>query len=271
MKKIRFAALTALAIGLGLTVTFVQAENKKEARIPVTSPANGNQTFYYDEGLQTWFDSPTGSNAGRLGRDLNKALSALQSSDDDADRQAAKEILHAILGKMFDQDMERRESQLKEIRDQLTKMESKITKRAEKRDQIIQLRAEVLVNEQNGLGWGTTRAPSPQLQWDPFAPQPVTGPRFMNPGAWDPRIAVPGNPRSEADRSADARRGLPLEGSDGSETSEPFDLRRRIEENSEELRRGVRARQKTEEMSRIERARRNAEAMWRQDPEWLAK
>lgn len=167
MKKIRFAAITAFAVGLGLTVTLVQAENKKGALIPVTFPANGNMTLYYDEGLQLWFNSPTGPDvAGPLWRDLIESLNALQSSDDDADRQAAKEKLHAVLGKMFDQDMELRESQLKEIRDQLNKMESKITKRAEKRDEIIELRVQVLMNDQNGLGWGTKKTPYPQFQWD---------------------------------------------------------------------------------------------------------
>jgi hypothetical protein len=122
---------------------------------------------------------------------IREAATALNEAEGDDARSDAKEKLSELLDEFFESDMERREKELAEVEERVTKLRSTLQRRREKKRDILDLQMEVLLNEADGLGFFGGEGPgSPggpwalHLQGPPGFPQPVPVP----PAA--PRAAV---------------------------------------------------------------------------------
>ena len=81
------------------------------------------------------------------------AQTQLASATNDDEKSAAKKSLSEALEECFDLDIKNREAQLEAIRQRLAEMEAQVKKRIEGKDEIVQLRLQVLMNNASGLGW----------------------------------------------------------------------------------------------------------------------
>jgi len=120
-------------------------------------PTDANNPF---EGGQTQL-SFSSSPLPEIGvQELNDSKSAIRQAanelrdakDDTAIKQAA-EKLQNLLSAYFDEDMQRREAELKEMETRLTKLRAQMQKRLDKKAEIVGLQSKVLANEADGLGF----------------------------------------------------------------------------------------------------------------------
>ena len=81
------------------------------------------------------------------------AQQQLASAQNDKEKSKAKETLARALSDCFDLDIKNRELELESIRNRLSKMEAQLKKRIDGKDEIVQLRLQVLANNASGLGW----------------------------------------------------------------------------------------------------------------------
>lgn len=102
----------------------------------------------------------------------------LQRASDDAGRKAAEKDLRKNLVQYFDSDMKARETELDAVKRRVTELEQLLTKRAEAKEQIIQLQLDTTVREASGLGFfretprgsrtSATATPGPGILRDPL-------------------------------------------------------------------------------------------------------
>ena len=133
---------------------------------------------------------------------IRKAAEELRDAEGDDARADAEAKLRGLLEDYFDEDMERRASDLQEIEKRVSKLRAQLERRGDHKPEIIDLQIKVLVNEAEGLGFfsemestGFIFAPSGE-RWRITAPNfelpvPVTLPA--------PAVA-PVPPASPADR-----------------------------------------------------------------------
>ena len=114
---------------------------------------------------------------------IREAATALNEAEGDDARSDAKAKMTELLDEFFESDMERREKELAEVEERVTKLRSTLQRRREKKRDILDLQMEVLLNEADGLGFfggeGPGRPEGPwalQLQGPPGYPQPVPVP-----------------------------------------------------------------------------------------------
>ncbi len=89
----------------------------------------------------------------QLEQRVSAAFQKYQSAEAGADRDAAEGELRAALDEQFELLMTQREAQLADLRARLDKLAEQIQKRREAKQQIVDLRAKVLLNEAQGLGF----------------------------------------------------------------------------------------------------------------------
>jgi len=104
---------------------------------------------------------------------MQKAMSILQNEDSSReDKKEARVSLADMLAAQFDSDLDRRETQVQELENKLSKLKAQIAKRRDAKERIIELQMELMENEVEGLGfpgsWPTTwrNAPTPTGLFD---------------------------------------------------------------------------------------------------------
>jgi hypothetical protein len=88
---------------------------------------------------------------------VSAAQRKLMEADTDEARQAAEKELREALVAEFDADMQHRAEELEAIKKRVADMEANLEKRTAAKDEIIDLRLEVLLQEAEGLGWSADR------------------------------------------------------------------------------------------------------------------
>ncbi len=84
---------------------------------------------------------------------IREAATALNEAEGDDARSDAKAKMTELLDEFFESDMDRREKELAEVEERVTKLRSTLQRRREKKRDILDLQMEVLLNEADGLGF----------------------------------------------------------------------------------------------------------------------
>lgn len=84
---------------------------------------------------------------------VNKARQKVQSAKSEEDRTKAATELRNTLNEYFDKDLKAREQELDTINEGLKKMQAGLKKRADAKDDIVDLQLQIIVNEAEGLGF----------------------------------------------------------------------------------------------------------------------
>ncbi|MFT5322224.1 MAG: hypothetical protein ACI8P0_000059 [Planctomycetaceae bacterium] len=121
------------------------------------------------------FDFPSGSNnpyaggANSVGNKpsdeskknaakLQKAIENLKGATSEKARKATLENLSQIVHEIFDEDLKKRESEVGDIRQRVSKLQALIDKRKESKDRIVDLQFKIQLNEVEGLGFAIKRS-----------------------------------------------------------------------------------------------------------------
>jgi len=84
---------------------------------------------------------------------LQEASEQLKQADGVDARKEAQAKLSSVVNSIFDEDLKRRESEVDDIRDRVSKLKALIDKRKESEDRIVDLQFRIQVNEAAGLGF----------------------------------------------------------------------------------------------------------------------
>ena len=93
---------------------------------------------------------------------IRKAAEELSQAEDDDAKAEAEEKLNELLDSYFEEDMEHREQELADVEARVKKLRELMERRREKKQDIIALQMQVLVNEADGLGFFGHDAPRGQ-------------------------------------------------------------------------------------------------------------
>jgi hypothetical protein len=154
-KKVISSTLVAAALcGSFLMVRqSVQGQEAAKASYPVLEfqpvPAHrgpaGGGTGYVAVYGETAQNSP----------ELDAAIQQYISGADAAAKSAARDKALESLGKVFDSQQKLREQELQRLETELTQLREKLKKRTAMRQQLIEHRFEGMVQDAEGLGWGS--------------------------------------------------------------------------------------------------------------------
>jgi hypothetical protein len=111
----------------------------------------------------------------QLEQEVQSLARQLADSEDDKQRADLKEKLGAALEKQFDVQQKLREREISRIEARVEKLRGLVRKRTESRRKIIDGRFEQLLNDAEGLGWNSAKAPS--LQVVPYGVPATVPPR----------------------------------------------------------------------------------------------
>jgi hypothetical protein len=84
---------------------------------------------------------------------IHQAADSLRTATGDEQKAAAKKQLGELLNQYFDQDLRRRQEELARIEERVKNLRSQLTKRQEKKQELIDLQIKVVENEADGLGF----------------------------------------------------------------------------------------------------------------------
>lgn len=117
------------------------------------------------------------SEVGASSPELDAAIQQYVGSTDAAGKSVARDKALESLGKVFDSQQKLREQELQRLETELTQLREKLKKRTAMRQQLIEHRFEGMVQDAEGLGWGSGPRPA-HLRAIPAPPQglPVTAP-----------------------------------------------------------------------------------------------
>jgi hypothetical protein len=79
-----------------------------------------------------------------------------------------------LVAKQFDVRQEARQGELKQLEEQLRKLQELRVRRGAQKEQIVEDRVRQLLRDADGLGWGADNENSPSLSIDPVLMQPST-------------------------------------------------------------------------------------------------
>ncbi|MGZ0163764.1 MAG: hypothetical protein ACKVII_07595 [Planctomycetales bacterium] len=89
---------------------------------------------------------------------LQKAIETLKRATSEEARKATLENLSQIVHEIFDEDLKKRESEVGDIRQRVSKLQALIDKRKESKDRIVDLQFKIQLNEVEGLGFAIKRS-----------------------------------------------------------------------------------------------------------------
>jgi hypothetical protein len=84
-----------------------------------------------------------------------QAQQALAAASSPEERERVQAKLREVLNQQFDADMQQREKELEGIRQRVAEMTRLLEKRSAAKEQIIELRLQVLAQDADGLGWAS--------------------------------------------------------------------------------------------------------------------
>lgn len=87
--------------------------------------------------------------------ETREVIEAYRRTDDEAEKARIAKALPELVGKEFDARQKIREHELKQLEEQLRKLQELHQRRAKQRDQIVEERVRQLLRDADGLGWGS--------------------------------------------------------------------------------------------------------------------
>jgi hypothetical protein len=118
-------------------------------------------------------NTPTRDSSGAI----RKAAEAVRDAKGEDAKSAAQKKLGDLLSKSYDEDMARRERELKQIEERLTKLRELLSRRRSKKQEIIDLQTKVALNEADGLGfYENERLPKTGFGTYYYSPGPTVPP-----------------------------------------------------------------------------------------------
>src|SRR5262245_57842773 len=88
-----------------------------------------------------------------LSSKIRVAAEAVRDAKGDEAKAAAQKDLSELLGKYFEEDMKRRQQELTQIEERVTKLRELLERRRGKKQEILELQMRVALNEADGLGF----------------------------------------------------------------------------------------------------------------------
>ena len=158
------SALAALVIGIALIPRSgrlqAQTAHRHVHQSPVQNvPLNSTPVRYntirnhaHSVSPADW-GSPHSSEDAELERKTRRSVEALKKAESSEKRLAMRDELEQLVDQHFDVRMKNREEQINQIEKKLRRLKDEIEKRRRRRDEIVQLRLQTLINEANGLGF----------------------------------------------------------------------------------------------------------------------
>jgi len=120
---------------------------------------------------------------------LHAMLMEYQSSKDESHRQALVERITKAVDRQFEERQSVRERELKQLEERLAELKEKHAKRESLKERIVTDRVRQLIDNIEGLGWGTEQSWSPSMGSLPaYGTTPAYGssPAFGSTPAWAP-------------------------------------------------------------------------------------
>jgi len=159
-----FVAIAAMGVVMmGLSESRAQDEETKETKVKdvkVVVPdqdmvfqAAGVNPFEIRDVVKEGLDAVGIHVHDSVQGKIRKAAEKLRDAEGDQAQAQAQQELAELLGKYFDEDLARREEELAKLEQRLEKLRTQLARRAEKRQEIIELQIKVAVNEADGLGF----------------------------------------------------------------------------------------------------------------------
>lgn len=128
----------------------------------------------------TVFRTDAGTSAQVQVNPTSAAVQKYQTAETDEARAAAEKELREAVTEQFELLVKEREEQIADLQARLAKLTEQLQKRRDAKDQIVDLRVQVLINEAKGLGFHPDAGSS-------FSD-------FVNDGRWSKRSALYGSP-----------------------------------------------------------------------------
>jgi hypothetical protein len=154
-KKTVFGLLFVAAI-CGAMITFSQVFAQDGPvyvqRGPVLDSRSSANVFYYP--------SVDGGNRrdAELNAKIDEALHKYTAAKDDGQRDDAKKQIQSSLAELFDVRQKEREEEIKQIEDRVAHLRDTLKKRESMRQELIDHHLTTLIQDAEGLGWGTEGA-----------------------------------------------------------------------------------------------------------------
>jgi hypothetical protein len=92
---------------------------------------------------------------GQMNRKVGECVQQYLAAKDDDARRAARDKLQSALGDLFDLRQKQREEEIKEIETRVSKLRETLKKRESKRQELIEHHLTTLIQDAEGLGWGS--------------------------------------------------------------------------------------------------------------------
>jgi hypothetical protein len=102
-----------------------------------------------------WTANPGNQQDAESSAKIHEELQAYLSAKDDDGRQAARKKIQDAFGDLFDAHQKERESEIKEIESRVARLRETLKKRDSMRRELIDHRLTTLIEDAEGLGWGT--------------------------------------------------------------------------------------------------------------------
>jgi hypothetical protein len=165
MKKMLVLSLTLIAITLPLS--------RSSAQEPAEAPAP-HQRPPTESILATTAVAPAGVIQGVNSQNLyiarhgdheemgqfRKAMEAYKSAESESDKALAKKELHGLLVEQYDNSLTRYEEHLNELEKKIATMREQLSRRRDARDEMVELKLQMVVSEAEGLGWPDDGTPN---------------------------------------------------------------------------------------------------------------
>ncbi|HKD36653.1 MAG TPA: hypothetical protein VKB78_07625 [Pirellulales bacterium] len=103
------------------------------------------------------FDAKDGGpqREGQMNRKVGECVQQYLAAKDDDARRTARDKLQSALGDLFDLRQKEREDEIKEIETRVSKLRETLKKRESKRQELIEHHLTTLIQDAEGLGWGS--------------------------------------------------------------------------------------------------------------------
>ena len=138
-----------------LSVSFGQQRQNMKAGSAQAMDMIGSMGRGYMPGVVPNGDRATLQQGIAAEDETRKAIEAYRLTDDQDEKARIIKALPDVVAKQFDARQLAREGELKQLEDQLRKLQEVHQRRARQRDQIIEERVRQLLRDADGLGWGS--------------------------------------------------------------------------------------------------------------------
>jgi hypothetical protein len=98
---------------------------------------------------------PPMSREAELNTKVDEALKKYSAAKDDEAKQAARKQLQGALSDLFDVRQKEREEEIKQIEERVAKLRESLKKRESMRQELIEHHLTTLIQDAEGLGWGS--------------------------------------------------------------------------------------------------------------------